>query len=453
MYNAKHVKEALAKTLKAVREAIGLDGDEPALKKNKKTPEEHPEKATSKKSPAHRRSSSFSISGEESFDELAEAFEESDSPFEDETGNGVRSEAEVEGDSDFDSETYAAFDARIASSSDDEEGEEREDLLLRGDTISQLQNELLASVAEDSLPGTHQMDPAPTKEQAKERPARSVEVAKRLIHGHLGVKLPRARDSKSNTPGEEITITDRDAAVSLLEVVVPTAEEHTLTSESEELPSAPKSTKLNKAKPQSGEPRPENHEQRETAKRRERQPSKAETGDSEEPKRLRTMATKASTSTFVPSLNMVGYWSGSESEASDIEEHVAPRKNRRGQRARQKIWEQKFGGSAKHLGDEAKAKQKGRDDGWDLQRGATGKSDDGWKKGKGATWKGKDYNGENAGANAIPVAVVKRGTGVPLKKNKGKDDAGPLHPSWEAKKVAKSKISMVPFEGKKITFD
>ncbi|KAG5942555.1 hypothetical protein E4U53_007218 [Claviceps sorghi] len=50
-------------------------------------------------------------------------------------------------------------------------------------------------------------------------------------------------------------------------------------------------------------------------------------------------------STFLPSL-MGGYISGSES-ASDIED--ARPKKRRGQRARQAIWEQKYGSSAKHL--------------------------------------------------------------------------------------------------------
>ncbi len=63
-------------------------------------------------------------------------------------------------------------------------------------------------------------------------------------------------------------------------------------------------------------------------------------------------------SAFLPSL-MGGYISGSES-ASDIDVAPPTRKNRRGQRARQAIWEKKYGEKAKH---HQKAKDT-RNSGW-----------------------------------------------------------------------------------------
>lgn len=130
-------------------------------------------------------------------------------------------------------------------------------------------------------------------------------------------------------------------------------------------------------------------------------------------------------STFLPSL-MGGYISGSES-ASDID--VAPAKKRRGQRARQAIWEKKYGTTAKHL---SKPQKKGRDSGWDSKRGAVegGDSRTPWKQGI------RD-----------PLDKVKKQ--VPTKK----DDEGVLHPSWAARKKAKEAEKTVAFSGAKIVFD
>ena len=143
---------------------------------------------------------------------------------------------------------------------------------------------------------------------------------------------------------------------------------------------------------------------------------------------------------FMPSL-AVGYISGSDSEATDIEDDVAPRKNRRGQRARQTIWEKKFGGGAKHL-----KQQETRDTGWDSKHGATGKDD-------GPYWKRKLQKKSDLafveGANAAPVnkpRVLGQGPQA-----KAESDA-PVHPSWIAKQKAKEKEA-VQFQGKKITFD
>jgi hypothetical protein len=108
--------------------------------------------------------------------------------------------------------------------------------------------------------------------------------------------------------------------------------------------------------------------------------------------------------TFLPSLIMGGYWSGSES-AEDIEE--APRKNRRGQRARRQIWEQKFGAKANHLKNQK------------TQR--------------------TSHLGEFK-ATRRPVET----------QNKVEDK--PIHPSWEAAKRSKEQ-KQAQFQGKKMVFD
>lgn len=135
-------------------------------------------------------------------------------------------------------------------------------------------------------------------------------------------------------------------------------------------------------------------------------------------------------STFLPSL-MGGYISGSES-ASDVD-IAPPRKNRRGQRARQAIWEKKFKEEAKHLSKPQ------RDQGWDPKRGAVdGSARTPWKRGIANPFSRSEGNGQE------PVFP---------KKPRTTDNAGPLHPSWEAKKKAEEKQKNVKFEGTKIKFD
>ncbi|KAK3682415.1 Bud-site selection protein [Podospora appendiculata] len=137
-------------------------------------------------------------------------------------------------------------------------------------------------------------------------------------------------------------------------------------------------------------------------------------------------------STFLPSL-MGGYISGSES-ASDLDEVLAPaRKNRRGQRARQAIWEKKFKDEAKHVKN---GTGRARDAGWDLKRGAVG---------DGKPWK-----------QGIKNPLGEGGSGEPKKERKPstRDDLGTLHPSWEArKKLKESQLETAPYAGKKIKFD
>lgn len=163
------------------------------------------------------------------------------------------------------------------------------------------------------------------------------------------------------------------------------------------------------------------------------------------PEKKRKKEKKANTepvsgSTFLPSL-MGGYISGSESEASDIEE--AKPKKRRGQRARQAIWEQKYGSGAKHLQKQPKG---GRDAGWDMKRGAVDPEDQGrntpWKKGIRTPLSRNNVNHGRENGNTQPAVKVTK-----------KDDEGTLHPSWEARKKEKESQKNVAFSGQKMVFD
>ncbi|QSL66277.1 hypothetical protein MERGE_000655 [Pneumocystis wakefieldiae] len=119
-------------------------------------------------------------------------------------------------------------------------------------------------------------------------------------------------------------------------------------------------------------------------------------------------------SAFLPSLS-AGYISGSDDNNNIDEEYKVidkPRKNRRGQRARRKIWELKYGKNARHL--QIKRKELNLD-----------------KKIK------SSYNNKNS------VLI-----------NKEIKDAKPLHPSWEAARSLKKKESSnIKFQGTKIKFE
>ncbi|KAF9875951.1 cellular morphogenesis protein [Colletotrichum karsti] len=150
---------------------------------------------------------------------------------------------------------------------------------------------------------------------------------------------------------------------------------------------------------------------------------------------------KSGQTTFLPSL-MGGYLSNSESEASDLD--MAPPKKRLGQKQRQAIWEKKFGQKANHV-KKQQQQQKARDNGWDMRKGAIDSADGKagnkpWKKGV------SDPLGRQDRGNQGPQAT--RETKPPLKR----DDEGPLHPTWEAKKKAKEAQATATFAGTKITF-
>ncbi len=152
---------------------------------------------------------------------------------------------------------------------------------------------------------------------------------------------------------------------------------------------------------------------------------------------------------FLPALSMGGYYSGSDSsDAGEHNEAVAAksRKNRRGQRARQQLAELKYGKNARHL-QQQDAKSP-RNVGWDAQRGAVDRSDKrrrGPNRESGAqVTAARSANGKNAARNVMHEK----------QKPSPRDDAGPLHPSWEAAKLRKSQsTAQAKFSGKKIMFD
>ncbi|KAG8628657.1 hypothetical protein KVT40_002522 [Elsinoe batatas] len=162
--------------------------------------------------------------------------------------------------------------------------------------------------------------------------------------------------------------------------------------------------------------------------------------------------TKPKSSAFLPSLTMGGYISGSDS-ADDLSD-AAPKKNRRGQRARRAIWEKKFGKEAKHVlsGDQGSGKGKGgRDEGWDARRGATG----GAERGRGGFGRGGRGGAMGRGGGGAARGGQRDGAGQVKEGSKHRDDEGALHPSWAAaKKRKEDKEKMAaPFQGTKITFD
>ncbi|KAI0425975.1 Bud-site selection protein [Xylaria sp. FL1042] len=197
------------------------------------------------------------------------------------------------------------------------------------------------------------------------------------------------------------------------------------------------------------------------------------------PKKAKTakpVSFNAGNSAFLPSL-MGGYISGSES-ASDVDVAPAVRKNRRGQKARQAIWEKKFGEKAKHLHKE----QDTRNSGWDMKRGAVEDTSKPWKKGIANPFENnhvhpdrqrqmkdegdRQANGKGGRRDTQDRRQPRqhqqhqqdRGQSFQAEKPKPRppptrDDTGPLHPSWAAAKKAKEGVQKVEFKGKKVTFD
>ncbi|SJM87156.1 uncharacterized protein ZBIST_3345 [Zygosaccharomyces bailii] len=143
---------------------------------------------------------------------------------------------------------------------------------------------------------------------------------------------------------------------------------------------------------------------------------------------------------------MGGYYSG---EDSVIEEELendkvakeqislkGQRKNRRGQRARRKIWEQKFGTKANHIVKERKLFAEKREK------------------------KQREYEERVAkrSAKAAAIAAVVPPNAVEQQHRnssnlkKAKPSTGD-HPSWIAKREAEAKLKNAKFEGKKVKFD
>ncbi|GAV27901.1 hypothetical protein PMKS-001369 [Pichia membranifaciens] len=135
----------------------------------------------------------------------------------------------------------------------------------------------------------------------------------------------------------------------------------------------------------------------------------------------------------LPSL-ATGYYSGGESEDENtkdslVEELTKPRKNRRGQRARQKIWEKKYGSGAKHV---VKQQERAKSDRERLRLEFEARQE-------------KRDRKQQEREEREKVRAEK------MKKQQEKENK--MHPSWEAKIKAQESMKKAKFEGKKITFD
>ncbi|KAL8689613.1 MAG: hypothetical protein Q9218_004755 [Villophora microphyllina] len=164
-------------------------------------------------------------------------------------------------------------------------------------------------------------------------------------------------------------------------------------------------------------------------------------------------AANPNSTTFLPSLSLGGYLSGSEPGTDDEgPSDNQTRKNRRGQRERRLIAEKKHGQNAAHL--KKQASERHRDQGWDARKGAQPDNERG-KRGRGRggrslvsrqshPWKTGPASG--SGANSDPLGSKKSTA-------KNRPTEGPLHPSWQAAKVAKEQKKAAAFQGKKVLFD
>lgn len=158
---------------------------------------------------------------------------------------------------------------------------------------------------------------------------------------------------------------------------------------------------------------------------------------------------KPKATTFIPSLTVGGYWSGSDSTASDLDiGDTKTRKNRRGQQERRAIWEKKYGRNANHVKKQSQSQN--RDEGWDPRRGARSSDDTRGKRGRGRG-RGGTHTKFRAGEGGSLGATGANSDPVLAKKVKAVEQ--PLHPSWAAAKKRKDENRTVAFAGKKVVFD
>ncbi|CAI4047944.1 hypothetical protein SKDZ_13G1460 [Saccharomyces kudriavzevii ZP591] len=159
---------------------------------------------------------------------------------------------------------------------------------------------------------------------------------------------------------------------------------------------------------------------------------------------------------------MAGYYSGDDSEEDSDEEdmnvkgkkkngtvddHTAreqmsnepKRKNRRGQRARRKIWEKKYGSQAKHVQIELEKEMEERKQRQIEYEGRVAK-----REARAAELQeSRDKERKREGRRAE----------VSRRKETETTATGEDHPSWIAKRLAEEKLQKTKFEGKKIKFD
>ncbi|AOW03023.1 YALI0C17853p [Yarrowia lipolytica CLIB122] len=143
-----------------------------------------------------------------------------------------------------------------------------------------------------------------------------------------------------------------------------------------------------------------------------------------------------------PQMSMAtGYISGSDDEDIDNDKVVKgatkkERKNRRGQAARQRIWELKYGSQANHL---KKQRQERYEKSQQLQRE--------WEEREAKRQERRNKMSQEE-RDAEDERQRRKKLGLRPEPKQHRDDSGPLHPSWQAKKAQ----SNVSFAGKKVVF-
>lgn len=176
------------------------------------------------------------------------------------------------------------------------------------------------------------------------------------------------------------------------------------------------------------------------------EPSADEESDAEEDDSLESNSRPSKKAKFdLPEL-MNGYYSGDESDSYE-EDDVArkqlanepKKKNRRGQRARQKIWEKKYGSQAKHVQRE-----------YEKQRQEKEKRQTEFEE-RQAKREARAAQMAESSRSRIPSSSTPQPQAVAQSNFAAVDK--PIHPSWEAKRIADEKLKNVKFQGKKITFD
>ncbi|EMG48941.1 BUD22 Bud site selection protein 22 [Candida maltosa Xu316] len=141
-----------------------------------------------------------------------------------------------------------------------------------------------------------------------------------------------------------------------------------------------------------------------------------------------------------------GYFSGGSDDEDDadndkvVKELTTQRKNRRGQRARQKIWAQKYGKEAAHIKK-------------NIQRVASEREQrqlEYEERQRKREMKAKMLEEKQTGANALPLG--ERKAAQPQLQSQPVEPKS-IHPSWEAKQKEKEKLKNITFQGKKVVFD
>jgi len=153
---------------------------------------------------------------------------------------------------------------------------------------------------------------------------------------------------------------------------------------------------------------------------------------------------KATQSTFLPSLS-VGFIRGdSDTDFSDSEEKAADtaKKNRRGQRARRAIWEKKFGRHANHVMKQKATNLPNVPSGIAVVHKDRRQHRNSNRDSDGTPFSGRRQNTRMLDKNSYDTSAVMLGN---------RKEEKSLHPSWEAKKKQQN-IAILPAQGTRIVF-